>query len=144
ALDAYYAVVDSTGRIDVDAALPLFFPNRDGVYSSAMRLATAMALAGARALFAVPHEGDYVARSRDDAARRWKLFARADYVRMLGCGADVRTASGQVVQTTGVCYADSFEATADGSPPVRVSYRRVLLPGEEPVVRPSAPAAVQP
>src|SRR5690606_19457715 len=62
---------------------------------------------------------------------RWKAFRRIHYVRTAPEGTPMRLVTGQIVVPNGVHYSDSFEARLDDGTVVRVSYRRVLLPGEE-------------
>lgn len=132
-VDVYYwAREHSQGRITVEDALRCFFPGRDGLYSRAMHVATALAMAGSSALFALQGDGTYLAREPEDVESRWRIFRRIRFVRELSSGESVRLANGDVVLPTGVYYADSFEAQHVHGGYTRVSYRRILLPGEDP------------
>lgn len=148
-IEAYYAALGRPdGSLSVTDALALFFPQREGLYSSAMHAAAAFALAGARALFCLQPDGTFRARAPEDVATRWSAFRRVHHVRTLPAGEPVRLNNGQIVVPNGVYYADSFEAMLDDGVMARVNFRRVLLPGEEPVlpepeVAP-APAAEKP
>jgi len=129
---AYYAALEKPDRtLRIEDALALFFPQRNGLYSSAMHVAVAFALAGARALFQIQADGSWKARTPEEVMARWRAFRRIHYVRTAPEGTPMRLVTGQIVVPNGVHYSDSFEARLDDGTVVRVSYRRVLLPGEE-------------
>lgn len=130
-VEVYYtALATQSGRIQLEEALSIFFPQREGIYSSAMHVGGAFALAGARALFQPQSDGAFTARQPDEVMERWKAFRRIHHVRSLQPGMVVRLSSGQEVVPNGVHYSDSFEARNPEGQLARVSYRRVLLPGE--------------
>lgn len=123
--DAYYHADGGGGMMQVEDMLPVLYPNREGIYSSAMHVAAALALAGAGDLFHISSCGRLQNREVADVCSRCETFAKLHHVRTRENGEGVRLTDGQVVVPNGVFYTDSFEAsTADGGT-ARVSYRRV-------------------
>lgn len=135
-VDAYYwGREESPDGITPQDALGIFFPRRDGMYSSAMHVATGLALGGANALFSLNPDGTFQPRDVEDVIERWPAFRRIKYVREREEGEKVQLDDGTYVELTGVYYPDSFEALEEGAGEeefTRCNYRHVLLPGEEP------------
>lgn len=100
--------------------------------SAAERIAMAFCLAGAKTLFEPSSEGDFKARTFEEAAKRNRSFARLKLVKEAGPGAQIQLVTGEWVSTTGTTALESFEAVTESNRTVRINYRRVLLPGERP------------
>lgn len=136
AVDAYYTLCQESGveLVNVTDCLPVFFPNKDQVYSTAMHIATALCMAGGGHIFSLASCGNLKARAEEEIEERWRLFGKIRHVRNLSDGEKAVLSDGRCVVPTGVYYADSFEAKGEDGEFTRIGYKHLALPEEGPVL----------
>lgn len=122
----YHALTLPDGVLSLDQALDAAFP-KEHEHSHVERLAVALTLAGSNMFFNLLPDGRFLARPKDELAKRWKWFGVVEYMRSLPPGSSVRLVDGQRVTPVGAWDQQAFRVRGPEGGCFQCSYRKVLV-----------------